>query len=232
MPIKIKATKRSLKGKKVKKLRRKKIIPGAITRYKKKTLLIQAPLSEVVKLKKASTTDLIEVEVEGDKTYKTLLTELTYDHITDEILSFNLTEITPESTIKVLVPVKIVGEPIAVKQGKGVLVVSKPAVKLVLNLNTLIQEIEVDVTSLAEVGDTIDVSQVLEGLPEGVKLASYNEINDAIATIVPPQKTIEEEQQEEQALEEQEVSEEPSAEEAQVEEAPKEEGAEKTQESE
>ncbi len=206
--IELKAGLRVLKGKATRKLRRDKLIPGAISRYKADTVLIQVPLEEVYKLKKARTTDLIVVSIDDAKeTYTTLLTELLVDPITEEVISFTLTEITPDSKIKVEVPVTIVGEAPIIKKGLGVLVVSKPTLKLVLNLNTLIEDVKVDISSLTEVGDTIDVKDILANLPEGIKLASYNEINDAVVTIVALQKTLEEETASEESESEEQTTE-------------------------
>ena len=194
MTLKLKALLRKLKGKKTRKLRREGIIPGAVARYKKDTVLVKAPEKEVRKLKKISATDIVLIEVEGLKEeIKTLLTELLEDPITGELLSFTLTEITPKSKLRVEVPIEIVGESPIVKKGLGVLVISKPFIKLVVNSENIIPTVKVDISKLEEIGDTITVKDLLSELPETIKLANYKEINDAVVTIVALQKTLEEE---------------------------------------
>jgi len=191
--LKFKVQPRKKRGKSVRSLRREGIIPGAISLYKKDTILIQAPKKTVIQLTKITPTTLVEVEIEGGASYKTLLTEMLRDPIKEEVVSFNLTEITENSKLKVDVPIKLVGESPVIKKSLGVLVVSKPFVKLVLNSKNLIKEITIDLAELTEIGDTITVADALKQLSDDIKLASSKEEGDAIVTIVPLQKTLKEE---------------------------------------
>ena len=105
-----------------------------------------------------------------------------------ENVSFS--QITKDSHIKVEVPVEFVGISPAVKNNLGVLVVSMPFIKLIVNKENIIPKIEIDISTLESVGQRILVKDVLQKLGENVKLASAKDAEQTIVTVRPLQKVV------------------------------------------
>ena len=227
--IKLKVSKRTLLGKKTKRLRRQGIVPGAIARYKKPTIPVQIEEKELLPLVRLNQVEKIQVEVEGQKEpIEAVVTEIVVNPLNNKIESFLLTEVTPKSHVIVHVPIRTKGESPAVRNNIGVLVFSSHYVRLVVNSENIVPYIEVDISGLDQVGQRILIGDL--ELPEGVKLASAKDAQLTVLTIRPPQKTLAEEKaEEEEAAAEVEELEEGEAAEATVE-GEAAEGAEKAEE--
>jgi len=197
MMVVIKAEKRQIKGKAVRKLRRQGYVPASIDRPKGETVLIKIPLKEANKLLKLDGVELVKVQVEGNGEYECVVVQLDIDPLNNKIYNINLAEITEDSHITVRVPIKIKGISPAVKSNIGVLLINNPYIKVVVNKNTLIPYLEIDISNLTEVGQRVVLDENI--LPEGVKLANYKDLGQTLLTIRPPQKAVV--KQEEEALE-------------------------------
>ena len=190
--LSLKVNKRTLKGKQNKQLRREGIVPGAISRHKKETINIQASAKVLYPLQKLDHVEKIQVEIEGEKEkITTILTELIINPLNNQIESFLLTEILPESHVIVRVPIRTKGISPAVKNNLGVMVFSFHSVRLVVNSENIVPFIEIDISKLDQVGQRVLVADL--ELPEGVKLASAKDAAQTIVTIRPPQKSLKDE---------------------------------------
>lgn len=187
--IKLKLQTRKLTGKKVRKLRRQGLVPGAIARYKQDTLNVQVKHNDLLPLLRSNKVEKLELYVDdADKPITAVVSDLIVNPLNNQIESFLFTEVTPDSHVIVRVPIKTVGESPAVKNNIGVLVFSSRYVRLVVNSENIVPEIILDISNLTDVGQRILVKDL--ELPEGVKLASSKDAQQTVLTIRPPQKTL------------------------------------------
>ncbi len=187
--IKLNLEKRKLVGKKVKRLRKQGVVPGAIARHKKATLNVQIKHNELLPLLRTNRVEKLELHIEGEKEpIMAVVSELVVNPLNNQIESFLFTEVTPDSHVIVRVPIKTIGESPAVKNNLGVLVFSSRYVRLVVNSENIVPEITLDISNLTDVGQRILISDL--DFPEGVKLASSKDAQQTVLTIRPPQKAI------------------------------------------
>lgn len=152
----LKAKTRKLFGRKVRSLRRTGSIPGNVFGKKTKSVAVQFAQKEILKLiKEAGETNLIELEIEGEsKTRPVLIAGYAVDPVTSAILHVDLHEVDLTVKTKATVPIKTVGTAPAVAAG-NVLVLQRNEIEVEALPADLPDVIEVDVTALAEVGNSI-----------------------------------------------------------------------------
>ena len=183
--MQITAEQRSLTGKKVKRLRKQGYVPAVISRAKKESLLIKLTEAEARKVRDLKYVEKVTIKVD-EQEIQTVVSEVEINPLNNKILHISFTEITPESHVIVRTPIKLKGVSPAVKNNIGVLLTNLSYVRLVFNSENLIPYLEIDISSLKDVGDRILFTADL--LPEGVKPASFNDFGQTIVTIRPPQK--------------------------------------------
>ncbi len=187
--IKLELQKRDIKGKKVRVLRRKGLVPGAIDMHKNLTINVQIKENELLPLVRSNKVEKLELHIEGEKEpIYAVVSEMVVNPLNNRIESFLFTQVVPESHVTVRVPIKTVGESPAVKNNIGVLVFSSRYVRLVVNSENIVPEIVLDISNLTDVGQRILIGDL--DLPEGVKLASSKDAEQTVLTIRPPQKAI------------------------------------------
>lgn len=151
---------REVFGKKVKKLRKEGLLPGNIYGHDFKSTAVQMPTKEFTDVfEKAGHSGVVELKLDS-KTIPTLIHEVTRDHITHDFLHVDFYKVNLKEKVKAVVPVILVGEPQAVTEKLGLLMHSLNEVEVEALPTDLPENIEVDVTSLAQVGDTIKVADL------------------------------------------------------------------------
>ncbi|HBD02554.1 MAG: 50S ribosomal protein L25/general stress protein Ctc, large subunit ribosomal protein L25 [Microgenomates group bacterium GW2011_GWC1_46_16] len=147
------AQKRTATGRKVKALRRDGIIPANIFGKKITSQSIQVAAKPLVEtLKKAGETALINLTVEGDKAaHPVLISGYSQNPVTNALLHVDFHEVDLTVKTTAMVPLKAIGEAPAIAAG-NILVMLKNEVEVEALPADLPDIIEVDVTSLAEVG--------------------------------------------------------------------------------
>ena len=149
--ITLKADKRILLGRKVKSLRRDGILPGNVYGKKEKSLTIQVELKEFQKVfDKAGETGLLDLQVE--KTSKPVLIDnVQEDPVTNQFLHVDFRQVDLKEKITAEVPIEIVGESSAEKQGLGTLVQQIDEIEVEALPTDFPDKFEIDVTKLEEV---------------------------------------------------------------------------------
>jgi len=153
---KLTAKPRKLFGRKVKSLRRQGFVPGNIFGKKTKSISVQLDtktLRETVKA--AGETSLINLTVEGeDKARPVLIAGYAVDPVSGELLhvDFHQVDLTQKTTASV--PVVTLGDAPAVDNGNN-LVVLRQEIDVEALPADLPEKIEIDVTGLTEVGDSV-----------------------------------------------------------------------------
>lgn len=183
--ITLQATPRTVFGKSVRKIRKDGTIPGNIfgKDFKSQAILLN-PKDFHTAYKQTGETGLMYVEMDG-KSIPTLIADIQYHPSADSILHVDLRKVDLTVKTEAEVPVKFIGESVAVAQKNGVLIHQMDHITVEALPADIPHTIEVDISALAEIGDEIKVSS----LP---KSATYEIKDDPEKTIVSVTEHVEE----------------------------------------
>lgn len=156
----INAQERQIVGKKVKLLRNEGIVPITVYGPKTAPVNLQVPYRALeVALMKAGGTNIIDIKY-GSKTVKVLARDVQRNPLKGFILHADFFAIDADSTIVTAVPIQFVGESPAVETGKGILMIGANSINVETLPSNLINIVEVDLSNLEKVGDTITVGDL------------------------------------------------------------------------
>lgn len=160
--ISLKTEKRTVKGKKVKKLRREGLIPLNLFGKDIKSIALSAKFVDFKKVfHRARTTQVVYLEL-GDKEYPALVQNTQIHPVTRLILHVDLKKIDLKEKTEVEVPVEVVGELSVVKSGEADLILIQDRV-LVECLPTKIPEkISIDISQLAGIGSEVRIKDLAQ----------------------------------------------------------------------
>ena len=113
----------------------------------------------------------IEFELNG-KSHTALIRDVRVDYIVDRILHFDLFIPSETSIMKFNLPIKFVGQSLAVKNLGGVLETYKESVVVHCTLKDLPEYLEVDISPLVELGSIIKIKDLQA--PENVEFIAPN----------------------------------------------------------
>ena len=160
-------TKREETGKRSKRLLNDGFMPAVVYGPKQEATPISVPLPEFVKmLKKAGESSVIELSGLG-ASVQVLVHEVDRDPITDAPRHADFYAIEKGAKVEVAVPFTFVGESPAVKAGANLVKVLHE-LEIKADAANLPHDIEVDISSLAAIGDQILVSDLK--IPTGVEV--------------------------------------------------------------
>lgn len=180
------ANKRTIFGRKTKGLRKQGIIPANIFGKKIESLAIELEKSGLLDtMRQAGETGLIHLKIKGDdKTHPVLVSGYAQDPVTDEMLHVDFHEVDLKQKTTATVPLHATGESEAVKGGM-VLVMFKNEIDVEALPTDLPDSIEVDISSLSEVGMNIHARDLKV---DRSKVTLMIEDEELIATIQEPAK--------------------------------------------
>lgn len=159
--ITLKVEKRTVLGKKVKKLRKVGLLPATIYGKDVKSVSVQVPIKEFDHVyKEAGETGLVELSLDSEKTRPVLIKNVQLEPKSSMPLHADFYQVNLSEKIKANVPVEPVGEPKAVLDKIGLLEVPLTEVEVEALPADLPEKIEVDVANLAAIGDQITVADV------------------------------------------------------------------------
>jgi len=189
----LKALKREILGKQVKHLRAKDVIPASIYGAQKNSsinlTLDKKEFREI--FKQSGYSKLFDLEIEGEsKPIKAIFKEIQTEAVRNDILHVSMFQIQMDKKITAEIPVKFFGLSMAVKNNLGLLVTPLSKVHLSCLPADLPGEIEIDISVLNNVGDTITLNKIK--LPEGAEVGHGTPKDAVLAYISAPQKIEEE----------------------------------------
>lgn len=194
--IQLDATKRTITGKQVKQLRNEGFVPAIVYGPDTEPISLTIDKRELRQvLLDAGGTQIIEINVDGE-VIPTLAREVQRTALGGDILHVDFYQVSMNRAIRAEVPILLVGDNEMVNTGAAV---------LMQGLNTLTVEalpadlppaIEVDVSSLEEIGDTIVVADL--SLAAGA--TAIDDDTELVAKIDYPRVVEEEEEEEEELL--------------------------------
>ncbi len=181
----LKAEERKLTGRKVKNLRKQGLLPGNVYGKKVKSVSVQVDLKEFEKVyKEAGETGLVELEV-GKDVRPVLIHGLQVNPKSDEPIHVDFLQVDLKAKVSAQVPVEIIGESPAEKQGIGTVVQQLNDIEVEALPTDLPEKFEINVESLTEVDQAIYVKDIKVD-KEKVDLKADPEA--IVAKVEPPQK--------------------------------------------
>jgi len=160
MNLKIKATKRKELGRKVKKLREKDLLPGNIYGKKIKSESITIELKEFKTIfKEAGETNIVNVALDG-KNRPTLIHNVQTDPVTDIPLHVDFLQVDLKQKVTAQIPVEIVGESPAEKQGVGTVVQHADEIEVEALPAELPENFVIDASKLENVDDQVQIKDL------------------------------------------------------------------------
>ncbi len=171
------ATKRTVTGRKVKQLRREGQLPATVYGKKVKSESLTVPADAFTNVyKDAGETGLVELTI-GSDVKPVLIHTVQIDPVTSHILHVEFFQVDLKEKVKTRVPLVFTGESAAVANKVGALLTVLDELEIEALPTELPEGIEVDITSLAEVGQEFKVSDI--AAPAGVTV-----LTDAGLTVV------------------------------------------------
>lgn len=166
--IELKVQPRKVVGKKVKKLRKEGVLPANIYGRDIKSESVQVPYKEFEKIyKEAGETGLVDLQLDG-QVRPVLIHNIQFDPVSHEPLHADFYQVNLKEKVKTMVPLSIVGEPLAATNKVGILLEQLSEVEVEALPTDLPESIEVNVEGLANVNDQITVADIKT--PTGVSL--------------------------------------------------------------
>lgn len=184
-------------GKQVKALRREDVVPGIIYGHGIEPIAVQFNSREVEKaVSQAGTSSTVQVYVEGTRDpYLAIFRDVQYHTLKRNVIHLDLQALNLKETVRVPVSVVLTGESPAVKDFGGILLHVLNELEIEALPTALVPSIEVDVSVLVEIGQSITVGDIVP--PAGVKI--LNAPHEFVAQVI----YAEEEKEEVEAVTEQ-----------------------------
>ncbi len=199
--VELKAKIRKLKGKKVRRLREKGILPAVVYGHNIPSKMIKVSYNDFQKvLEKTGESTLIDLKIDQEKPVSVLIQDVQLDPVKDKIIHVDFYQVKKGEKIETEIELNFVGESKAVKELNGTLVKVMDKIPVRCLPKDLIQELDVDISSLNTFDDVIRVADL--SFPPGIEVLVDSE--ETVASVSPPEK--EEEKVGEEKLEEEKVS--------------------------
>jgi large subunit ribosomal protein L25 len=163
---KLEVIKRTILGKQVKKMRREGILPANIYGKALDSTSVQVKFSEFEAVyKKVGETGLVDVMLD-EKRHPVLIKNVQWNYRTRTPLHVDFYQVNLTEKVKAMIPVVITGVPTAVADKLGVLLTPLSEIEVEALPEQLPENIEVDVTHLANLNEQITVAdlKVAEGV--------------------------------------------------------------------
>jgi len=172
--FKLKVEKRKIVGRKVKALRKQGILPANIYGKEIKSLAVQLPTKDFLKIyQEVGETGIVELSL-GEEKYPVLIHNLQLQPVTGQPLHVDFRKVTLTEKVKATVPVVTVGEAPAVTQKLGILLTPVNELEVEALPTDLPEHIEVDISNLKEVDQEIKISDLK--IPQKVTVLANQEL--------------------------------------------------------
>ena len=217
----LKVAPREVLGKKVKALRRQGYTPANIFGHHVESKAVQIPTEELAHaMKKLKRNEIVYLRLDGEEARPAFVKHLQHNPVTDLVLHVDFLQISLKEKVRLEVPLHFTGRAPAIDRHGGVLVTALDHISVEALPTEVPSFIEVDVSGLEEIDQSLHVSDLK--VPEGVEVLSDSDL--VIVKAAAP--AIERAAAAEEAAEEAEKAEAAAAAAAEAGEAPAEEEAE------
>lgn len=182
---------RKIVGRKVKKLRREGKVPANVFGKKVKSASVSIDAVSFGKLfRKVGETTLVDLVVAGEKEARpVLVTDVQRDPVTDHIIHVDFHQVDLTEKVTADIPVRIIGESLAVKDKGAVLVTVLSSIPVEALPSDLPDHIDADISGLVEFGNSIHVKDVTV---DRAKVTLMIGDEETVATVQEPKTEVEE----------------------------------------
>ncbi len=189
--IKLQAKTREISTKgKINELRRQGFVPGVFYIKNEDPIYFYVPESSLRPLVYTTEMHLVDLIIDDDKNYKSIVKDVQFDPLTDKMIHVDLQGITVGQAIEVQVPILLTGQAIGIKEGGRLQqVIHKLDVECLPK--DIPEQLEVDISNL-KIGDNLLVKDLSY---DNIKILT--EEDAVIVTILAPKGTEEETEAEE-----------------------------------
>jgi len=157
----IKATPRTITGKQVHALRRAGQLPGVIYGHNIDTIIISMDTREASRvLARLTSSSLVTIDVQG-KEYPSLVREKQRNYVKGNLIHVDFQVVSLTEKIRATVGIELTGASQAVKDFNAVLVTGLTTLEVEAFPQDLPQRIVVDISSLAKIGDSLHVRDIV-----------------------------------------------------------------------
>ena len=178
----LQAKPRQVVGKQVHALRRAGQVPAVIYGRHLEPMIISLDFRESTRvLPGVSSSQLVSVNVEG-KPHMTLVREKQVHPVTGALLHVDFQEVSMTEKLRVTVGIIFKGESPAVKTYNGVIVTSQEELEVECLPQDLVSHIDVDLSVLKEIGDTIHVRDIV--LSSAIEVLT--DLDEIVVLVTPP----------------------------------------------
>lgn len=147
-------------GKSVKNLRAEGLIPAELYGKGVQNLHLAIPLKDFRKvLKQAGESTMINV-VLGNEKRPAMIYDVAVHPVSDEILNVDLYQVRLDEKIKIKVPLEFIGESMAVKDKKGILVKAMQELEVEALPTNIPRSLTVDLSKIADIGQSVYVKDL------------------------------------------------------------------------
>lgn len=159
---KLKAQKREIVGRKVKRLRQEGLVPANIFGKNTQSLAVSLKKEDFLKVfNEAGETGVVRLMVEGEKEERPILIQnIQRDPLSEEPLHADLRQIILTEKVTAMIPIELSGEAPVVEQKLGILIQTVTELEAEALPMDLPEHFVVDVTRLANVGDDFTVKDL------------------------------------------------------------------------
>jgi large subunit ribosomal protein L25 len=164
----IKAQPRKVVGKQVRALRRQGLLPAVIYGHELTPIAVSLNFHDVsLVMPRVSSSQLVEVDVNGER-HTVLVRERQRHPVTGNLLHVDFQAVSMTEKIRITVSLDFRGEAPAAKVYNGIVVTSREVLEIECLPDDLPDRLEVDLSTLKEIGDTLHVRDIV--LPARVEV--------------------------------------------------------------
>lgn len=206
--IELKVKTRQAVGKELNKLRQEGFVPAVLYGHNTKNQNIQVSARELAKIySQAGESTLIDLTIDDKAPTKVLIQDTQRDPVKDSFVHVDFYQVNMTEKITTEIELNFIGESKAVKELGGVLVKNTNSIEVKCLPGDLVSKIDVDISVLETFDDAIHVKD----LDVSDKIKVLTDIEEIVATVMPP-RTAEELEKLDEKVEGEEVPEEADAE--------------------
>jgi large subunit ribosomal protein L25 len=182
--IELSVAPREVLGKKVKRLRREGVIPANVYGFALDSVAIQVPQDDLVHLlRTAGRNDIVYLRLDSDEPRPTFIRQVQRNPVSDAIMHVDFYQISLRKKVRMDVGVTLVGTAPAEQTHGGTLLHSLDRISVEGLPMDIPSVIEVDVSGLTEIDQTIHVAEL--SVPAGITVLTDGE--QVVAKVAPPQ---------------------------------------------
>ncbi|MFA6096917.1 MAG: 50S ribosomal protein L25 [Candidatus Paceibacterota bacterium] len=174
---------RDLKDEKPSKTRNSGYIPGIVYGPKSKNVAIKIKEKDFRStFRKAGESTLVDLKVGGKDVGKIVISDFQVDPLSGAIIHFDLYQVRMDQKITAKIPIKFVGESLAVKNEGGIIAKVHDKIEIKCLPGDLMHEIIVDLSKLEKLNDAIRVKDL--GISDKIEVLTG--IDNVVVTVMPP----------------------------------------------